>query len=225
MKVLIVETEDRVASFLRKGLAASGYAVQRAATGAEALDESTTREVDIAILDLGLPDIDGLSVLTQWRRTGMAAPVIVLSARGDLDDRVRGLDLGADDYLPKPFSFEELLARLRARLRPAGAPPASTLRARGVELDLQTRRVTSDGAPIDLTWRESVLLEEFMRHPDQVLSREQLMSRVWNLDFDPHSNVVDVYVGYLRRKLGDHAIETVRGFGYRLPVDEPASTA
>src|SRR6185437_3659887 len=127
------------------------------------------------------------------------APVIVLSARGDPDDRVRGLDLGADDYLPKPFSFEELLARLRARLRPAGAPPASTLRARGVELDLQTRRVTSDGAPIDLTWRESVLLEEFMHHPDQVLSREQLMSRVWNLDFDPHSNVVDVYVGYLRR--------------------------
>jgi DNA-binding response OmpR family regulator len=224
MRVLIVEKEDRVASFLRKGLAANGYAVQRAATGAEALDESTTREVDIAILDLGLPDIDGLSVLTQWRRTGMAAPVIVLSARAELDDRVRGFDLGADDYLPKPFYFEELLARLRARLRPAWAPSASTLRARGVELDLQTRRVTSDGAPIDLTWRESVLLEEFMRHPDQVLSREQLMSRVWNLDFDPHSNVVDVYVGYLRRKLGDHAIETVRGFGYRL-LDEPASTA
>ena len=120
--------------------------------------------------------------------------------------------------MPKPFDFDELLARIRARLRPSRGP-SSILRARNVEFDLLTRRVTTDGTPVELTWRESALLEEFMRHPDQVLSREQLMSRVWNLEFDPGSNVVDVYVGYLRRKLGDSAIETVRGAGYRLLVD------
>jgi DNA-binding response OmpR family regulator len=149
----------------------------------------------------------------------MDAPVIVLTARDQLDDRVRGLDVGADDYVPKPFDFEELLARVRARLRPSRSS-SSTLRAGDVELDLLTRRVTSHGAPVDLTWRESALLEEFMRHPNHVLSRQQLMSRIWNLDFDTRSNVVDVYVGYLRRKLGEHVIETVRGIGYRLLVDE-----
>jgi len=218
MRVLVVEDEDRIAAFLDKGLTAHGYAVNRASTGAEALDEATTDDVDIAILDLSLPDIDGLHVLDRWRDKGMSAPVIVLTARDQPDDRVRGLDLGADDYMPKPFDFDELLARIRARLRPSRAP-SSILRARNVEFDLLTRRVTSDGTPVELTWRESALLEEFMRHPDQVLSREQLMSRVWNLEFDPGSNVVDVYVGYLRRKLGDSAIETVRGAGYRLLVD------
>jgi DNA-binding response OmpR family regulator len=222
MRVLIVEDEYRIASFLEKGLAANGYAVQRAETGAEALDDEATRDVDIAILDLGLPDIDGLSVLSRWRHKGMAAPVIVLTARDQLDDRVKGLNLGADDYLPKPFDFEELLARVRARLRPPNGPP-SMLVTPDVEFDLLTRRVTSRGRPVDLTWRESALLEEFMRHPNQVLSREQLMSRVWNLWFDPQSNIVDVYVGYLRRKLGADAIETVRGSGYRLRADEPPS--
>ena len=218
MRVLVVEDEDRIAAFLDKGLTAHGYAVNRASTGAEALDEATTDDVDIAILDLSLPDIDGLHVLDRWRDKGMSAPVIVLTARDQPDDRVRGLDLGADDYMPKPFDFDELLARIRARLRPLRGP-SSILRARNVEFDLLTRRVTTDGTPVELTWRESALLEEFMRHPDQVLSREQLMSRVWNLEFDPGSNVVDVYVGYLRRKLGDSAIETVRGAGYRLLVD------
>jgi two-component system, OmpR family, response regulator len=222
MRVLVVEDEERIASFLDKGLTAHGYAVHRASTGAEALDDSTTNDVDIAILDLTLPDVDGLHVLSRWRDKGMSAPVIVLTARDRPDDRVRGLDLGADDYMPKPFDFDELLARVRARLRPSQSP-SSTLRARNVEFDLLTRRVTVEGAPVELTWRESALLEEFMRHPDQVLSREQLMSRVWNLEFDPGSNVVDVYVGYLRRKLGDHAIETVRGSGYRLLVREGVS--
>ena len=175
MRVLVVEDEDRIASFLDKGLTAHGYAVRRAATGAEALDDATTDLVDIAILDLGLPDIDGLHVLSRWRTKGMDAPVIVLTARDRLDDRVTGLDLGADDYVPKPFDFEELLARVRARLRPSKGP-TSTLRAGNVEFDLLTRRVTSDGLPVDLTWRESALLEEFMRHPNQVLSRQQLMS-------------------------------------------------
>jgi DNA-binding response OmpR family regulator len=218
MRILVVEDEDRIASFLDKGLTAHGYVVHRASTGAEALDDSTTNDVDIAILDLGLPDIDGLHVLSRWREKGMSAPVIILTARDQPDDRVSGLDLGADDYMPKPFDFDELLARVRARLRPSKGP-SSTLRARNVEFDLLTRRVTVGGTPIELTWRESALLEEFMRHPDQVLSREQLMSRVWNLEFDSGSNVVDVYVGYLRRKLGDSAIETVRGSGYRLLVE------
>ena len=218
MRVLVVEDEDRIASFLDKGLSAHGYTVQRAATGAEALDDATTDHVDVAILDLGLPDIDGLHVLSGWRTKGMNVPVIVLTARDQLDDRVRGLDLGADDYMPKPFDFEELLARVRARVRPSKSP-SSTLRAGNVEFDLLTRRVTSHGAAIDLTWRESALLEEFMRRPNQVLSRQQLMSRIWNLDFDTRSNVVDVYVGYLRRKLGEQVIETVRGMGYRL-LDE-----
>jgi DNA-binding response OmpR family regulator len=219
MRVLVVEDEDRIASFLDKGLTAHGYAVRRAATGGEALEDETTDHVDIAILDLGLPDVDGLHVLSRWRTKGMDAPVIVLTARDQLDDRVRGLDLGADDYVPKPFDFEELLARVRARLRPSKSS-SSTLRAGDVELDLLTRRVSTHGVPVDLTWRESALLEEFMRHPNQVLSRQQLMSRIWNLDFDTRSNVVDVYVGYLRRKLGEQVIETIRGIGYRLLVDE-----
>jgi len=222
--VLIVEDEYRIASFLEKGLAANGYAVQTATTGAEALHDSTTRDVDIAILDLGLPDVDGLSVLSQWRQTGMSAPVIILTARDQLDDRVRGLNLGADDYLPKPFDFEELLARVRARLRPSRGR-SSMLQTRDVMFDLLTRRVTSGGRPVDLTWKESALLEEVMRHPNQVLSREHLMSGVWNIEFDPQSNVVDVYVGYLRRKLGADAIETVRGSGYRLRADEPWPSA
>jgi len=220
MRILVVEDEDRIASFLDKGLSAHGYAVQRVSTGAEALDEAATSDVDIAILDLGLPDVDGLSVLSQWRLKGIPIPVIVLTARDQLDDRVRGLNLGADDYMSKPFDFEELLARVRARLRPSNGP-SSTLLAGDVEFDLLTRRVNAGGTPIDLTWRESALLEEFMRHRNQVLSREQLMSRVWNLEFDPQTNVVDVYVGYLRRKLGADVIETVRGSGYRLRVDEP----
>jgi DNA-binding response OmpR family regulator len=215
MKILLVEDEDGIASFLDKGLTAHGYAVERVATGGEALDTLAMAEIDVAILDLGLPDVDGLHVLQRWRQNGISAPVIVLTARDDLDDRVEGFDLGADDYMPKPFDFEELLARIRARLRPS-AGASSTLRAGIVELDLLTRRARCDGQPIDLTWRESALLEEFLRHPNHVLSRQQLMSRVWNLDFDPHSNVVDVYVGYLRRKLNEDLIETVRGSGYRL---------
>jgi DNA-binding response OmpR family regulator len=222
MRVLLVEDEDGIASFVEKGLTAHGYAVHRASSGREALGERATSDVDIAILDLGLPDIDGLQVLRRWRDDGMFTPVIILTARDDLNDRVEGFDRGADDYMPKPFDFDELLARVRARLRPSKSV-SSTLRAGHVEMDLLTRRVTSDDVPIDLTWRESALLEEFLRHPNQVLSRQQLTSRVWNLDFDPRSNVVDVYVGYLRRKLGERTIATVRGSGYRLtvPADEP----
>jgi DNA-binding response OmpR family regulator len=156
-------------------------------------------------------------------------PVLILTARGDVEDRVRGLDLGADDYLTKPFALDELLARVRARLRTADSVEHTVLRAGGIELDLHTRRATAGSRRANLATREFALLETFLRHPDQVLSREQLLSRVWGFDFDPQTNVVDVYVGYLRKKLGEAAIETVRGVGYRLPTGawsaEAASTS
>jgi DNA-binding response OmpR family regulator len=216
VKVLVVEDEDRIASFLGKGLRAQGYAVERAATGAEALGRARDPNLDLIILDLGLPDIDGSDVLRRIRQLGSNVPVIILTARGDLDDRVRGLDLGADDYIAKPFAFDELLARVRARLRRPGDEQGATLRAGDVELDLRTRRAKAGERSVDLTAREFALLETFMRHPQQVLSREQLLSRVWGFAFDPGSNLVDVYVRYLRRKLGEGVIQTVRGLGYRL---------
>jgi DNA-binding response OmpR family regulator len=216
VRLLLVEDEDRIASFVQKGLAAHGYTVERVATAKEASARAASREFDLLILDLGLPDGDGREVLQGWRARGVGTPVLVLSARGEVRDRVEGLELGADDYLTKPFAFDELLARVRARLRPGPSGDATTVRFRDVELDLRTRRVTVGERSVDLAPREFALLETFLRNPGQVLSREQLLSRVWGYDFDPQSNLVDVYVGYLRRKLGDGYIETVRGAGYRL---------
>jgi two-component system, OmpR family, response regulator len=216
MKVLVVEDEDRIASFLMKGLKAEGYAVDRVATGEAALGHARDPSLDLMILDLGLPDIDGSEVLLRLRQSGADVPIIVLTARGDVDDRVAGLDLGADDYLAKPFAFDELLARVRARLRRRTGQSAMVLRSGPLQLDLRSRKASVDGKVVELTAREFSLLETFMRHPKQVLSREQLLSRVWSLGFDPGSNLVDVYVGYLRRKLGEGSIETVRGVGYRL---------
>jgi DNA-binding response OmpR family regulator len=218
MKLLVVEDEDRIASFLDKGLRAQGYAVERVATGAEALARTADPDLDLVVLDLGLPDMDGAEVLQRIRQEGSQVAVIILTARGDLDDRVRGLDLGADDYIAKPFAFDELLARVRARLRRREERQGAVLRAGEVELDLRTRRASVHGRAVDLTSREFGLLETFMRHPHQVLSREQLLSRVWGMSFDPGSNLVDVYVSYLRRKLGNGFIETVRGAGYRLVI-------
>jgi len=216
MRILLVEDEDRIASFLQKGLGAQGYAIARAPTGQGALTAIIDQPPDLIILDLGLPDLDGLEVLRRLRQGGGAIPVIVLTARGAVDERVRGLDLGADDYLAKPFAFEELLARVRARMRPRGGGPATELRSGELVLNLLTREATLRDRPIPLTSREFALLEEFLRHPRQVLTRQQLLSSVWGFGFDPGSNPVDVYVGYLRRKIGDAAIETVRGVGYRL---------
>ena len=216
MRLLLVEDEDRIASFVQKGLAAHGYTVERVATGREASTRAGSREFDLLILDLGLPDADGRDVLQGWRSRGVRTPVLILSARGEVRDRVEGLELGADDYLTKPFAFDELLARVRARLRPGQSADATTVRFRDIELDLRTRRVTAGERSVDLAPREFSLLETFLRNPGHVLSREQLLSRVWGYDFDPQSNLVDVYVGYLRRKLGDGYIETVRGAGYRL---------
>jgi DNA-binding response OmpR family regulator len=220
VRLLLVEDEDRIASFVQKGLAAHGYTVERVATGAEGAVRAASREFDLLILDLGLPDTDGRDVLRGWRDRGIATPVLILSARGEVRDRVEGLELGADDYLTKPFAFDELLARVRARLRPQAAPDATTVRFRDIDLDLRTRRVTVGERSVELAPREFSLLENFLRNPGQVLSREQLLSRVWGYDFDPQSNLVDVYVGYLRRKLGEGYIETVRGAGYRLVSGE-----
>jgi DNA-binding response OmpR family regulator len=215
MRLLVVEDETRIATFLVKGLTAAGYAVDLTSTVAQALELIAENEFALVVLDRRLPDGDGLDVLRAIRARGEDLSVIVLTARGEIEDRVEGLDLGADDYLTKPFAFEELLARVRARLR-GGSAQASVLASGEIELDLRTRRARGFVGEVDLTQREFTLLETFLRHRGQVLSREQLLSQVWGMDFDPGSNLVDVYVGYLRRKLGEGSIETVRGAGYRL---------
>ncbi|MPZ25101.1 MAG: response regulator [Micromonosporaceae bacterium] len=215
-RVLIAEDEPRIAAFLEKGLRAAGYVTTVVASGVDAAGYARGADFDLMILDLGLPGQDGLAVLAQLRSRGERLPVIVLTARDAVPDRVTGLDLGADDYLTKPFSFEELLARVRARLRDRGEPAPTTLAAGPVRLDLIRRTASVAGQEVELTAREFVLAETLARHPGQVLSREQLLDRVWGLAHDPGSNVVDVYIGYLRRKLGADLIQTVRGMGYRL---------
>ena len=215
-RILIAEDEARLAAFLEKGLQANGFVTTVAGDGATALALARDEDFDLLVLDLGLPALDGLSVLRTMREQGRRMPVVILSARDEVDDKVAGLERGADDYLTKPFRFEELLARVRARLRDAGTAEQTVLRAGEVGLDLRTRRAHVDGRTIELSAREFTMLEVFLRHPGQVLSREQLLSHVWGYDFDPGSNVVDVYVGYLRRKLGRDRIHTVRGMGYAL---------
>jgi two-component system, OmpR family, response regulator len=221
MNILVVEDEALITEFLRRGLEAEGYAVETAVRGEDALPCLRARPPDLVILDVMLPGIDGFEVLSTIRATDPELPVIMLTARGDVDDRVRGLDLGATDYLGKPFAFAELLARIRARTRsPApNGTPASLLSVGSVTLDLLTREADIDGRRVELSAREFALLAYLMRHPGQVLSRQQILNGVWGYTFDPRSNLVDVYVGYLRRKLtaqGRSPIETVRGMGYRI---------
>ncbi|WP_028647855.1 response regulator transcription factor [Nocardiopsis sp. CNT312] len=215
-RVLIVEDEERIASFVCKGLAASGFAATVVGTGAEAVDYAVTGGFDLMLLDLGLPDTDGFDVLRRVRALGVDVPVVILTARDGVRDTVTGLEIGADDYVTKPFRFEELLARVRLRMRPERTVETTVLRAGGLALDLRTRRVDVAGAATDLTAREFALLELLMRHPGQVLSRQQMLSHVWGYDHDPGSNVVDVFVRALRRKVGADRITTVRGMGYRL---------
>ncbi|CAN5220816.1 response regulator transcription factor [soil metagenome] len=214
--VLIAEDEDRISSFVDKGLRAAGYATTVVASGTDALSYAESGDFDLVLLDVGLPGIDGFEVLRRLRRTDTTLPVIMLTARTSVTDTVAGLDGGANDYMPKPFKFDELLARIRLRLRDAGQATANVLAHGDLSLDLRTRRATVAGTAYDLSAREFALAEQFLGHPDQVLSREQLLSRVWGFDFDPGSNVVDVYVRYLRAKFGADRIETVRGMGYRL---------
>lgn len=217
-RILIAEDEERIAAFVDKGLRAGGFTTTIAADGDTAADYARTGDFDLIILDIGLPGQDGFTVLRGLREDRVTTPVIVLTARDSVRDTVAGLEGGADDWMTKPFRFEELLARVRLRLRTAArAPEVTALRSGDLTLDLRTRRARSGTRTVELTAREFVLLELFLRHPGQVLSREQILSHVWGYDFDPGSNIVDVYVRALRKKLGAARVETVRGMGYRLP--------
>ncbi|GIU88065.1 MAG: DNA-binding response regulator [Acidimicrobiia bacterium] len=216
-RILIAEDEARIAQFLEKGLRANGYTTLTVDDGHLAAALARDDDFDLLVLDLGLPNLDGLEVLAEIRRRGEQMPVVILTARDGVDTTVAGFETGADDYVVKPFRFEELLARIRVRLRTERGEEPTVLRAGRVTLDIRTRRASVEGRTVDLTAREYGLLETFMRNPDRVLSREQLLSLVWGYDFDPGSNVCEVYVRALRKKLGDDVIETVRGMGYRLP--------
>jgi two-component system copper resistance phosphate regulon response regulator CusR len=219
-RILIAEDEERIASFIEKGLNASGYTTEIVGDGNEALTLARSGRFDLLILDLGLRGRDGLDVLESLRGEGAGIPVVILTARDTTSEVVAGLEGGADDYVTKPFRFDELLARVRVRLRGEIRSDPTLLRAADAELDLRTRKATVGGRSVDLSAREFALAEMLFRHPGQVLSREQLLSSVWGYDFDPGSNVVDVYVGYLRRKIGHERITAVRGMGYRLE-DKP----
>ena len=215
-RVLIAEDEPRIAAFIEKGLRAHGFATAVVGDGRSARAQACSGEFDLLVLDIGLPGMDGFEVLRVLRAERCTIPVIVLTARDGVRDTVAGLEGGADDYMPKPFRFEELLARVRLRLAGDRQAEVTVLTCGELSLDLRTRRAHVDGRTVDLSAREFTLAETFLRHPGQVLAREQLLSHVWGYDFDPGSNVVDVYVRYLRKKLGAHRIETLRGMGYRL---------
>jgi len=219
VRILLVEDETGIADFVVRALRADGHRVEHSADGIDGERRAVNGDVDLAILDITLPGRDGLEVLAGIRRVKPALPVIMLTARAELGDKIAGLNAGATDYVTKPFSVEELLARVRAHLRRPHAEPAQ-LTAAGIEVDLLRRSIVRDGTQVTLSAKEFQLLVYFMRHPGNVLSREQILGAVWGYDHDPGTNIVDVYVGYLRRKLsgvGDPApIETVRSVGYRL---------
>ncbi|MGJ9422730.1 response regulator transcription factor [Aeromicrobium sp. CF3.5] len=216
-RILIVEDEERISSFVAKGLRAEGFTPTVVADGITGLDYALTGEFDLMVLDIGLPGMDGYRVLERVTVDRPALPVIVLTARDSVTDTVAALEGGAADYMAKPFRFDELVARVRLRLRGTNEPaPSDDLEAGPVRLDLRRRRAYVDGAEVDLSARELTLAEVLMRNRGLVLSREQLLSQVWGYDFDPGSNVVDVYVGYLRKKLGAGLVTTVRGLGYRV---------
>jgi DNA-binding response OmpR family regulator len=214
-RILIAEDDQLIGSFIEKGLRANGFSTFRAHDGEQAQALGLTDEFDLIILDMGLPEREGFHVLQELRSRGRTLPVLVLTGRRERDV-VMCLEAGADDYMTKPFQFEELLARVQTRLRRAGTEQPNVLSAGEVRLDLRTRRATVGERVVELTAREFSLLETLLRHADQVLSREQLLSQVWGYGFDPSTNVVNVYVTSLRKKLGADVVETVRGVGYRL---------
>ena len=221
MRILVVEDEEKVASFVRKGLEQSAYTVDVATTGEDALELVSVTDYDAVILDVMLPGRDGLSVVREMRALGSAVPVLALTARGTLEDRIQGLDSGCDDYLPKPFAFDELLARLRALLRrQTGAVRSPRMEYSGLALDPVTRAVARDGRSIELTNKEYALLELLLRHPGQVYTRTAILESVWGYDFDAGSNVLEVYMNFLRKKIDSTGskklLHTVRGVGYVL---------
>jgi two-component system, OmpR family, response regulator len=216
VRVLVVEDEAKLASLLRQGLRRRGMGVDIASTADEGVRRATTTNYDVILLDVMLPGFDGFEVCRRLRSHEVWSPTLMLTALDDVEDRVRGLDSGADDYLAKPFSFDELLARMRALVR-RGAPPRPTLLTAGeLRLDPAARRVWRAGTELSLTTREFAMLEMFMRRPGEVLTRFELLEHVWDDSYENRSNVIEVYVGYLRDKLDREAIETVRGAGYRL---------
>jgi DNA-binding response OmpR family regulator len=215
VNVLVVQDDARIASFIKRGLEADGFAVRTASDGADGLRLTESSDFDLIILDLLLPTVTGEEFLTRLRETGSTVPVIVLTAKDAIADRVANLDAGADDYVTKPFSFAELLARVRARLRSSEQTDSTTISHGRVTIDVLAREAEIEGRSVELTSREFALLETLMHHPGQVLSQPQLIDQVWGYDHDTRSNVVEVYVGYLRRKLDPAVVETVRGAGYR----------
>ncbi|MDZ4858410.1 MAG: response regulator transcription factor [Candidatus Hydrogenedentes bacterium] len=218
MKVLVVEDEQRILQFVRKGLDEAGFTVEICDNGDDALDRASTHTYDVVVLDIMLPGRDGLSVLRQLREKKNAVPVILLTARSALDERVEGLNLGADDYLTKPFYVEELIARLHALGRRSSGQTLTILQSEGLAVNLVTREVTRNEKDVRLTAREFELLEYLMRAPGRVYTRTQILEHVWGYDFDPNTNLVDVHIQRLRKKLdapGDSLIETIRGVGYR----------
>jgi DNA-binding response OmpR family regulator len=219
-RILIIEDNLHIIDFLESGLQAHGFTTIAVSTGREALQVSHAGDFDLIILDLGLPDQDGLTVLKAFRGQGQTMPIIVLTARDGIDYTVAGLEGGADDYVTKPFSFEELLARIRVQLRNHLPRTQSemSLQVANITLNLLTRQVWVGNQLVELSAREFLLAEFFLRHPMQVLTREQILDRIWGYDGEPSPNIVNVYVGYLRKKLGDDRIETVRGMGYRLRI-------
>jgi DNA-binding response OmpR family regulator len=220
MRMLVVEDGPNISSFLNQGLSEAGYAVDLAQDGEEGLACALVSEYDVIVLDIMLPKKDGITLLGELRDLGITTPVLMLTARDTLEDRVRGLDVGADDYLVKPFAFPELLARLRALLRRPPLQADPVLRIGDLELDVGRREARRGGEPLELSPREFSLLDYLMRHPDQVLTRTQIAEHIWNFDYYGGSNVVDVYIGYLRRKIaggnGRRLIHTVRSVGYRM---------
>jgi DNA-binding response OmpR family regulator len=220
MRILVVEDERRITAFIKQGLEEENYAVDVAYDGIEALDWVSAVNYDLILLDVLLPYKDGIEVCRELRTQGCGVPILMLTARDAIEDRVRGLDSGADDYLVKPFAFQELLARMRALLRRGGETKTTRLQVGDLILDTLARQASRSGRIIELTSREYALLEFLMRHPGQVLSRTQIVDHVWSYDFFTASNVVDVYIGYLRRKIDDgfeiKLIQTVRGAGYKI---------
>ncbi len=220
MHILVVEDDRKVASFIQKGLSEEGYVVDVAADGEEGSLKASVGEYDVIILDVMLPERSGYELARELRREGSTTPILMLTARDTTEDIIRGLDSGADDYLTKPFAFDELLARIRALMRREGVDRTQILRYLDLELNHRRHEARRGDRVLDITPKEFQLLEHFLLHPEEVVTRTELLEKVWELEFDPESNVVDVHVGNLRRKLTSggeqELIETIRGVGYRL---------